>query len=95
MLNTDPKAPVLFTVKVPPCTSAGPNLSSRAFSMREFASRVSSATVFLSAFLSTGTISPLSRATAMPRLISFLRTIPSSCQEELISGAERRAEATA
>ena len=56
-------------VNVPPCTSSGFSFLLRARSPRSLMARCSPTKLRSSAFLTTGTISPQSRATAMPRFI--------------------------
>ena len=64
--------PGLVIVNVPPCTSSGFSFFERARAARSSIARLSPSRFFSSAFLMTGTISPWSSATAMPRLMSFL-----------------------
>ncbi len=72
MPNWAPNWPGFVIVKVPPCTSSGFSRFERARSATSAMARLRPSRFFSSAFLTTGTISPSSSATAMPRLMSFL-----------------------
>ena len=76
----EPKAPVLSSVNVPPCTSSSCSLLSRACSPRSVIASARPVTLSRSASWTTGTSSPRSVATAMPRWTRFLRMILSSAQ---------------
>src|SRR5467141_2823020 len=67
-LATDPVAPVLLSVNVPPWTSSGLSCLLRARSMRSFSDRTRSVKPRWSASLRTGTMRPSGIETAMPRL---------------------------
>ena len=72
MPNCAPKMPGLVMVNVPPCTSSGFSFFVARAAARSSIARLRPSRFFSSAFLITGTISPWSSATAMPRLMSFL-----------------------
>ena len=78
--NSPPKTPGLVMEKVLSCTSSGFNFFERARSARSFIARWMPSRFFSSAFFTTGTIRPHSRATAMPILMSLWMTrfVPSS-----------------
>ena len=65
--NCAPTLPGLVMVNVPPCTSSGFSFFARARSATSAIARDKPRMFFSSASLTTGTISPPSRATAMPR----------------------------
>src|SRR5437588_4775419 len=67
-LATEPVAPVLLSVNVPPWTSSGLSCLLRARSMRSFNERTRSVKPRWSASLRTGTMRPSGIETAMPRL---------------------------
>ena len=64
----EPSEPGLFTVNVAPCRSSIDSLPERAFWMMPRSARATPATLNWSASRSTGTISPFSTDTAIPRL---------------------------
>ncbi len=70
--NRLPKIPGLVIVNVPPWTSSGLSLFCRALSARSVTVLAMPERLRSSACRTTGTISPQSRATAMPMLMSFL-----------------------
>ena len=70
--NCAPKLPGLVMVNVPPCTSSGLSFLARARSATSAMARDRPRMLSSSARLTTGTISPFSSATAMPRLIVTL-----------------------
>ena len=70
--KSDPKTPGFVTVKVPPRSSSGPSRFERARSARSLTAFARPTRLSRSALRTTGTKSPQSRATAIPRLTSFL-----------------------
>ncbi|GBD17243.1 hypothetical protein HRbin26_02162 [bacterium HR26] len=66
--KSEPIGPMLVTENVLPVTSSSFSLPARARSARSSISAASSSTLLRSTSLTTGTISPCSVATAMPRL---------------------------
>src|SRR5690606_22689346 len=92
---TEPKAPVLLTVMVAPCTSSRVSLPARARPTRSAKVRAIPAMLRRSASRMTGTTSPSSSPTATPMWIRFFTTIRSSCQLALRRGNSFRLSTTA
>jgi hypothetical protein len=67
--NSPPNTPKLVSVNVDPDASSGFSFLARARSARSAMARASSTKLSVSACFTTGTISPHSRATAMPRMM--------------------------
>ena len=84
--HTEPMAPVLFRVKVPPETSSGVSFLFLARSVRSAMAWARPPRLSRSAFLMLGTISPSPAATARPRFIFFLRMMVSPPHSLLTSG---------
>ena len=64
--SSPPLAPVLVTVKVPPCSSCSLSAPARAASARRLISAASPKSGRLSTSRTTGTVSPSAVAVAMP-----------------------------
>ena len=90
-----PRAPVLLTVKVPPCTSSIVRFPSRAFVVNSFNFFARPEMLNVSASLITGTTRPSGAAIAILILTLFFRMIESFPQEEFIKGFSFRDSETA
>ena len=91
----EPRAPVLFSVNVPPRTSSNVSLLSLARWVISREARASPAMVSLLASCIIGTTRPCGAATAMPTLIRFLSMIPFAPQVELSMGCSVSASESA
>ncbi len=92
---TDPNTPGLVMVKVPFWTSSGLSFLARARSPRSLIARARPSSDSSSACLITGTMSPQSSATAMPRLMSRRRMVLSPETAALSAGCLRSVSAAA
>ena len=88
---TEPNTPGLVIVNVPRCTSSGLSFLVRARSPRSLIARARPSSDSSSACLMTGTMSPQSSATAMPRLMSRRNTVLSPLTAALSVGCFRSA----
>ena len=93
--SSEPNDPWLVMVKVPPSTSPGMSRRLRARSARSAMARLSSMTLRPCARLMTGTISPSSSATAMPRPTSSRYAMLSPSSDALTTGTSASASSTA
>ena len=94
-LMIEPNGPGFVIVNVPPCTSSGTSFLERARVAMSLIARPRPTMFIVSAPFTTGTISPSSSATAMPRFTKCFRTSWSSRSSEFTSGKASSASHTA